>query len=178
MDAVVVVVEVRYIVQHLDMESILWKYAVCLILLLKKMFERYILFLKFKCMKRNKIIFSSFHHLVNLCELIFCKIDVWNDPMVMVIFISLLWMKLMKLWNMIENIWVKENCLKNIIFFFWKYLYYIGSRYIELYFDSPRYAALNNRRKKGDVIPRRPSHSPPKSKINRYSRSRSMFSNI
>ncbi|CAF3806898.1 unnamed protein product, partial [Rotaria magnacalcarata] len=48
-----------------------------------------------------------------------------------------------------------------------------GSRYVEIYFDSPRYSSLSNRRKKPDSISRRSSCSPPKSKYNRYSRSRS-----
>jgi len=50
-----------------------------------------------------------------------------------------------------------------------------GSRYIELYFDSPRYASLNIGRKKGDEIPRRPSRSPSKPKNSRFSRSRSII---
>ncbi|CAF3349584.1 unnamed protein product [Rotaria sp. Silwood1] len=50
---------------------------------------------------------------------------------------------------------------------------YMGSRYVEIYFDSPRYASLSNRRKKPDVISHRSSCSPPRSKYNRYSRSRS-----
>ncbi len=55
---------------------------------------------------------------------------------------------------------------------------YTGSRYIELYFDSPRYASLKIQRKKNDPIPHRSSHSPSKSKYNRYSRSRSIFFSI
>ncbi|CAF0759922.1 unnamed protein product [Adineta steineri] len=50
---------------------------------------------------------------------------------------------------------------------------YMGSRYVELYFDSPRYAALNNRRKKPDSIHRRSSRSSSRSRYNRRSRSRS-----
>lgn len=51
---------------------------------------------------------------------------------------------------------------------------YMGNRYVELYFDSPRYASLNIRKKKSDDPPRRPSQSPPpKPRNSRYSRSRS-----
>ncbi|CAF0864583.1 unnamed protein product [Adineta ricciae] len=50
---------------------------------------------------------------------------------------------------------------------------YMGSRYVELYFDSPRYATLTNRRKKPDSNPRRSSRSPSRSRYNRRSRSRS-----
>ncbi|CAF4793383.1 unnamed protein product, partial [Rotaria magnacalcarata] len=38
---------------------------------------------------------------------------------------------------------------------------YMGSRYVEIYFDSPRYSSLSNRRKKPDSISRRSSCSPP-----------------
>lgn len=53
---------------------------------------------------------------------------------------------------------------------------YIGSRYIELYFDSPRYAALDIKRKKPESKPHHSSRSPSRSKYNRYSRSRSKLS--
>ncbi len=48
-----------------------------------------------------------------------------------------------------------------------------GSRYVELYFDSPRYASLNIQPKKRHDVPRRPSRSPSKPKNSRFSRSRS-----
>ena len=48
-----------------------------------------------------------------------------------------------------------------------------GSRYVELYFDSPRYASLNIRRKKPEDAPRRSSRSPSKPRNSRFSRSRS-----
>lgn len=56
---------------------------------------------------------------------------------------------------------------------------YMGSRYVELYFDSPQYASLNIRKKKSDDPPRRSSQSPPpRARNSRYSRSRSMFQSI
>ncbi|CAF2747899.1 unnamed protein product [Rotaria sp. Silwood2] len=52
---------------------------------------------------------------------------------------------------------------------------YMGSRYVEIYFDSPRYSSLSNRRRKTDGTSRRSSRSPSKPKYNRYSRSRSIY---
>jgi len=77
----------------------------------------------------------------------------------------------------IENIWVTKFVRKKSQILFENVFFYSGSRYIELYFDSPRYASLNIQRKKPDAIPRRASRSPSKPKYNRYSRSRSIFFN-
>lgn len=50
---------------------------------------------------------------------------------------------------------------------------YLGNRYIELYFDSPRYSSLSHRRVKTANTKRRSSRSPSRSRNRRYSRSKS-----
>lgn len=57
-------------------------------------------------------------------------------------------------------------------------LLFIGSRYVELYFDSPRQSASssNHRRSKSNDSPQPPSRSPSKPKNNDDSRSRSIVS--
>lgn len=76
---------------------------------------------------------------------------------------------------MIENIWVIDIVYREVIIDIRKRSFCAGSRYVELYFDSPRYASLNIRRKKPEDAPRRSSRSPSKPRNSRFSRSRSTF---
>ena len=52
---------------------------------------------------------------------------------------------------------------------------FLGTRYIELYFDSPRHSASNNRPRRSHGSPRRVSPSPVKPRSNHYRRSRSIL---
>jgi len=54
------------------------------------------------------------------------------------------------------------------------FLIFLGSRYVELYFDSPHASSSNHRPSKNHDSPHHSSHSPSKPKDNIDSRSRSM----